>query len=128
MILSENVSHCIVTTAHQYIDRAYDYKTFDCVHFIVNVYHDVGIMIPRFGSVGHPPPDLNLSSDAFEEMPVGQTVFFKRKLSTSSRIWTHMAIIASSNELIHCSQHFGGKVTLTPKHEFMEIYAHIAKT
>jgi len=128
MILSADVSRHIVATAHTYIGKPYDFKMFDCVHFIMSVYREVGIEIPRFGGSGFPPPDLNLSALEFEQMPLGQTVFFKRRTSPSSRIWTHMAIIASPSELIHCSRHFGNKVTITAKPEFMEIYAHAMNT
>ena len=106
MVLSSDIASRIVVVAYQYLGRAYDFKTFDCVHFIVSVYRDVGIVIPRFGSAGFPPRDLHLSADEFEKMPLGHTVFFKRKANTSGRIWTHAAIIVSSCELIHCSRHF----------------------
>jgi cell wall-associated NlpC family hydrolase len=125
--LSPEVSNTITKIAHQYIGRPYDYKTFDCIHFIVNVYRDAGIIIPRFGGSGFPPEDLNLSTDEFEKMPLGQTVFFKRKESMSSRVWTHAAIIVSPHELIHCTRHFGGRVAVTPKHEFVRIYTHVSR-
>ena len=123
MILSGIMSRRVIRAAYAYSGTRYDYKTFDCVHFILRTYEDAGLPIPWFGPIGYPPPNLHLSAEEFERMPLGSTVFLKRKASTSARIWTHMAIIVSDHELIHCSRHFGGHVTVTPKNEFMGIYA-----
>ena len=123
MLLSESISNIIVKTASTYIGRPYDYKTFDCVHFIVSVYKDVGIFIPRFGSEGYPPSNLHLDLSGFQRMPRGHSVFFKRKTSMSSRVWTHMALIFSSTHLVHCSRHCGSGVVVTPRDEFLEMYS-----
>ncbi len=123
MLFSTDISQRIATVAYQYLGRPYDFKTFDCVHFVIDVYRDVGITIPVFGGKGFPPRDFHLSVDEFTRMPLGRIAFFKRKLNTNGRIWTHAAIIVSPYELIHCSKHFGGVVTVTEKTEFMEIYA-----
>jgi len=123
MVLSADVSPRIISCAAKYLGTPYDYKVFDCVHFILNAHRDAGIAIPRFGGSGFPPSDLHMSEEEFLLMPEGRTVFFKRKASTANRIWTHAAIIYSSKELIHCSRHFGGKVVITPKPEFMNVYA-----
>lgn len=123
MIFSEIVSARIVSTAYTYLGRAYDWRTFDCCHFIIAVYRDAGIHIPRFGPSGYPPADFHLSLDEFGRMPLGHSVFLKRKASPSNRIWTHMAIIISPTEFIHCSRHFGSKVTITSKIDFIETYA-----
>ncbi len=122
MILSAELSERIVVVAHSYIGREYDWHLFDCVHFVIAVYRQVGIEIPRFGSKGYPPSDFHLTAEEFYQMPLGQTVFFKRRASTSDRIWTHVAIIASPTELIHCSRHNGNGVRVTTKAEFLEIY------
>jgi cell wall-associated NlpC family hydrolase len=123
MVISTSMSGHIVTAACSYLAQPYSRGRLDCVHFVITVYHDVGIEIPRFGGVGYPPDDFHLSAHEFYLMPIGHSVFFKRKASLSNRIWTHMAIIVSSDELIHCSRHFGDRVVITQKAEFVETYA-----
>lgn len=115
MLLSAETSQKIVQTSLTYLGKPYDYKTFDCIHFIVSVYRDVGIIIPRFGGSGPPPTNINLSAEEFERMPLGHPVFFKRKLSTSNRIWTHAALILSSHEFIHGSRFYNNKIVITEK-------------
>jgi hypothetical protein len=61
-------------------------------------------------------------------MPIGHSVFFKRRASLSSRIWTHVAIIISPESLIHCSRNLGRAVVITPKIEFMEVYSLVSKS
>ena len=123
MILPTDIPDRIVAAAYSYLGKPYDFKTFDCVHFVISVYRDAGIAIPVFGAKGFPPIDFHLSAAEFAKMPLGHIVFFKRKLNTTGRVWTHAAIIVSPCELIHCSKHFGGVVTVTEKSEFVEIYA-----
>lgn len=123
MVLSKTVSDLIVASAYQYLDHPYDLRTFDCVRFVVSVYRNVSIEIPRFGSAGFPPSDFHLSAEEFAEKPRGHTVFFKRKANTSARLWTHMVIIVSPEELIHCSSRFGEKVVVTPWSDFLELYS-----
>lgn len=127
MILAPSTSDRIVSTAHQYLGKSFDYEKFNCVHFVRNVYHTIGIELPILHRSGYPPTDFHLSGDEFNLMPVGHSMFFKRKTSISSRIWTHIAIIASSHELIHCLRHCGNGVVITPKPVFMEIYALVPK-
>jgi cell wall-associated NlpC family hydrolase len=122
MTLTTSISDRIVSIAYSYIDRSFNYEKFDCVHFVIEVFETVGIDLPILNRVGFPPMDFNLSCEEFKLMPIGHSVFVKRKASTSSRIWTHVAIIVSSHELIHCSRHFGGKVVVTSLPEFLEIY------
>lgn len=128
MVFSGDLAQKIVTRAHQYLGQAYDWRTFDCVHFIVSVYRDVGIEIPRFGGIGYPPVDLHLSAEEFARMPLGHSVFFRRKASMANRIWTHAAIIVSPCELVHCSRHFGRVVVISPTTEFLEVYDLAPKT
>ncbi|MDD5165257.1 MAG: hypothetical protein PHG25_01840 [Candidatus Pacebacteria bacterium] len=123
MILSPSLSNSIVTIAHNYLGKPFDWHTFHCVHFVIEVYREAGIEMPAFTDAGYPPTDFHLSPEEFNLMPVGHSVFFKRRANTSNLIWTHMAIIASPNELIHCSRFFGCKVTVTSKIDFLEIYA-----
>ena len=127
MIHTPEISQRIVTIAHMYLGRPYDYKTFDCIHFIVGVYREVGITIPRFGAQGYPPPDFNLTPEEFLGKPLGSTIFLKRKATTSDRIWTHMVMIASPTDFIHCSRFFGNLVLLTPIETVLEYYYHVPK-
>lgn len=56
-------------------------------------------------------------------MPVGHTVFLRRKLSEKPKVWTHVVIVYSPTEVIHCSRHFGRQVTITPIGEILATYA-----
>lgn len=122
MVLSLEMSTNIIHAARRYIGKSYNFKTFDCIHFILNVYRGVGIQVDRFGGQGYPPENLHLNDIDFDKMPLGHSVFFKRKASMKDRLWTHAAIIISPHELIHCSRHFGNQVIITPKIDFMETY------
>lgn len=121
MVLSENVSSQIVTSAKRFIDRAYDGRNFNCVHFVREVYAEVGIVLPMINPHGYPPNNFHLSEIEFAMMPMGHCVFFKKIISRLPRIWTHVAIVASSDSLIHCSWR-AGKVVITSQTEFLDVY------
>jgi hypothetical protein len=123
VILSKSVSDLIIARAYQDLGRSYDLRTFDCVRYVVSVYRDVGIEIPQFGSRGLPPADFHLSAEEFAVKPIGHTVFLRRKANTSDRLWTHMVIIVSPDELIHCSSRFGNKVVVTRWDDLFELYS-----
>lgn len=127
MDLDRELSARIVLAAEKYVGKAYDWHTFDCVHFVLSVFQDVGIALPRLSGQWEPPPEFHLSEQELEAMPLGHSVFLKRKASTANKIWTHVAIIVSRDELIHCSRHFGRQVTITPKAELLEIYTVVPK-
>jgi cell wall-associated NlpC family hydrolase len=122
MIITESVSDLIVTVAFRYLDCPFDYEKFNCVHYVREVYSLAGIKLPLLDRAGFPPNDFHLSEEEFALMPRGHSVFFRRKASIAHRVWTHVAIIVSKDELIHCSRSFGKKVATTSKAEFMEIY------
>jgi hypothetical protein len=122
MILSISMSDRIITNAYHCIEESFDYEKFNCVHFVREVYFSVGIELPLLDRTGFPPEDFHLSKEEFALMPKGHSVFFRRKASISDRIWTHIALIASSDEIIHCSRSFGKKVSVTSVAEFMKIY------
>jgi cell wall-associated NlpC family hydrolase len=131
MVVSPSLSKIIVNIAVSHVGRPYEHQVFDCVSFFLEVYSAAGIKLPSSVVLnGHinPPDEFNLSSDEFVKMPLGHSVFFKRKISTSDRIWTHIAIIMSHDELIHCSGYFGRRVVVTPKDQFMEIYSLVPRT
>ena len=123
MVLTKDISDRIIIIAHSYLDRPFDYEKFNCVHFVREVFCSIRINLPLLERSGHPPEEFHLSIDEFKLMPIGHSVFFRRKATASNRIWTHVAIIASSNELIHCTRRFGGKVVVTRIDEFLEVYA-----
>jgi cell wall-associated NlpC family hydrolase len=122
MILSVVMARRIVTTSLNYVGTPYSWEEFNCVHFIRKVYGDVGIVFPRLVKEMDPPVDFHLSEKEFEGMPLGQSVFFKRKESQLARSWTHIAIIISPTELVHCARRLE-RVVVTPREEFLETYA-----
>jgi hypothetical protein len=123
MNITKEKSQHIIRTAEKYLEKPFDYWVYNCVHFIIDVYENNGIILPNIERYGYPPIGYHVIGEQFNSMPIGQSVFFKRKANTSNRIWTHVAIIYSNNELIHCSRHFGNKVVTTPKDQFLDIYA-----
>ena len=122
MVLSPILSERIILAAYQYLDHSFDYETFNCIHFVIKVYRDAGIELPLLVRGDYPPPDFHLAPDKFAVMPIGHSVFLKRKANLFDRVWTHAAIIVSSDSLIHCSRHFGHKVAVTEKSELLNIY------
>jgi len=123
MILSRDISDRIVDVSYYYLGKPFDWETFNCVHFVRKVYLEVDIYLPPLIRKGLPPAEFHLSDDEFTAMPIGHTVFFKRKESKLERLWTHVAIIIGPNELVHCTRNLGRGVVITPKSEFMEIYS-----
>jgi len=122
MILSNNLSNHIVDVSYRYLGKVFNYKEYNCVHFVREVYLNAGIIFPLLSVRDFPPVDFHLSDHEFSNMPIGHTVFFKRKESKSERFWTHVAIIISSDSMIHCTRHLGSGVIITPKSRFMEVY------
>jgi cell wall-associated NlpC family hydrolase len=123
VVLSQDLSKHIVAASYVYLGRPFIWETFNCFHFVKSVFVDVGIEFPMLDRYGFPPNDFHLSTEEFASMPPGHCVFFKRKTSPVKRYWTHMAIIVGPSELIHCTRHLGNGVTVTPKSEFVELYA-----
>jgi len=122
VILSKIISNRILEIATEYLGRDFDYEKFNCVHYVREVYFRVGIVLPILVRGEYPPPDFHLSHEEFSLMPLGHSVFFKRKTSMSDRYWTHVGIIFSTSEIIHCSWIFGDKVVITSLPEFFEVY------
>lgn len=123
MNLSTALAEQIITASRAYLGRPYDWRQFDCVHFVLQVYKDVGIELPRLSGQWLPPHEFHLSGEELVAMPIGHPVFLKRKLSQKPKIWTHVAIIYSPTEVIHCSRHFGRQVAITPVGEILATYA-----
>ena len=123
MIIPKNLSHIIVNISISYLDTPFDLERFNCVHFVRKVYKTVGVTLPLLCGHDFPPKEFHLTEQEFNLMPVGHSVFFRRKLSPSNRVWTHVAIIISDSQLIHCTRHCGMGVVCTEKKEFLEIYS-----
>jgi len=128
MFLSKDLSELIVTISFRYLGRPFDWDTFNCVHFVRKVYGEVGISLPLLVRGNLPPPDFHLSMYEFALMPIGHSVFFKRRASKLERYWTHVAIVVGPDKLIHCTRNLGSGVIISSKSEFMEIYDLAPKT
>ena len=122
MILSEALSRQIIAVTQKYVGRFFDWDTFNCVHFVREVYREVGIELPRLVRGKLPPQDFHLSKERFESMPLGHSVFFRRRTSISDRSWTHVAIIAGRDQLVHCTRHLGNGVSISSTLEFLNVY------
>jgi cell wall-associated NlpC family hydrolase len=121
MFISKTLAGSITTYASSYIGRPYDFDAFNCIHFVRQVYGNVGINFPLLDKRLFPPELFHLTPANFCLMPIGHSVFFKKRKSTLSRTWTHVAIIFSDSELIHCSRGFG-QVVITSVRDFLEVY------
>lgn len=123
MDLNKSLSQDIVRFAHECLGHEFCWTTFNCVHFVRRIYSQVGIEFPLLIRDALPPQEFHLTVEEFEKMPVGHSVFFKRRMSSNQRrSWTHVAIIAEGNTLVHCTRNLGVGVVLTPKAEFLEVY------
>ncbi|MBX4210840.1 C40 family peptidase [Candidatus Parcubacteria bacterium] len=122
MILTEILSQEIVTAARSYLGKPFDWDTFNCVHFIRMVYRDVGIVFPVLKRYDYPPAEFHLSAEAFSKMPIGHSVFFKRKAKSTARFWSHVAIIIGEDTLIHNTRHLGQGVSITEVSSLLYVY------
>ena len=127
MILLTHESDHIIRVGKSYLGQPFDYTHFNCVHFVRKVYSTIGIELPLLSRSMQPPNEFHLSRAELMAMPIGHTIFLKRRASVSDRLWTHVAIIFSPSELIHCTRHFEGGVVITPATEFFEAYTLVTK-
>jgi len=123
MFLTQDVSTKIVNVSMGYLGHTFIWETFNCVHFVRKVYQESGISFPTLIKMRLPPADFHLSKEEFAEMPIGHSVFFKRRESQSVRYWTHVAIIIGKDSLIHCTRNLGIGVVVSSKAEFQEVYS-----
>lgn len=122
MILSKIIANRIVSISYGYLGTRFSLESFNCVHFVRGVYAAVGVNLPTLDRYDFPPREFHLSQQEFVSMPIGHSVFFKRKEGGCSRPWNHIAIIASKCTLIHCTRYIGNGVVLTPVSVFLETY------
>lgn len=106
--------HAVVSTALQYLGRAYT-STFTCIDFVREVYLAHGWTIP--------PPTLNIRADQLlDNPPIGFVLYLRLKTSGHTEGWTHIAIVISADTCIHCSYFFGKRVVLTPTAKLLALY------
>lgn len=123
MILTEARSRQIVLVAKSYLGTQFDWHTFNCVHFVAEVYGSVGIDFPRLVRYGLPPRNFHLSHSEFLKMPIGHSVFLKRKTTLApTRYWTHIVIIIGQDQLIHCTRNLGKGVIISTPQELLSVY------
>ena len=121
MILTPDLRQSIIATARSYIGTPKS-PAFNCVDFVRKVLATNGIVLPLINPYTQPPiewgiKDLSLCNDAF-----GEIIFLKRILSQSDRPWTHVALVVSQSECIHCSSYFGRQVSKTSFEDLFTVY------
>ncbi len=122
MKLSSSERACIVARAKSYISKPFNYRRFNCVHFVREVYDYVGIILPPLPPYDYPPSDFHLSEEDLAVMPIGHIIFLKRKEEVTSRFWTHVALIYSHTEFIHCSRYIGNSVNIVSIKQMFAVY------
>ena len=122
MILDKKLADKIVMNSLVHVNKPFDFLNFNCVHFVRVVYESVGIRFPILRKEVVPPRNFHLSESEFYCMPIGHSLFFYRKESSLVRPWTHVAIIISPTEMIHCTRNLGDGVTVTSRDEMLEKY------
>ena len=113
LLLPETVE-LILKEAESMLGKPYLNKSFNCVHFVVEVCKKIGI----------PPPlmeenlQLPLTSN-----DIGSVILLdkKTKPSKSRKRFTHCGIVHTDG-LIHCSYYFGKCVSITPWDKVFDFY------
>ena len=123
MVLTKKLSDEIVRVSYTYLGKEFCWTTFNWVHFVREVYGQVGILVPLLNKQYPPPKYFHLTDSEFEKMPIGHSVFFRRRLSqVTNRTWTHVGIIIGRDEIIHCTRNLGNGVVITTRHDMLEVY------
>lgn len=122
MFLDKKLADKIVNNSTIHLGKPFNFLSFNCVHFVRVVYESVGIKFPILRKDIVPPREFHLSECEFSSMPIGHSVFFYRKECSLVRPWTHVAIIISSTELIHCTRNLGDGVVVTLRDEMLDKY------
>ncbi|MBP9771499.1 MAG: C40 family peptidase [Candidatus Pacebacteria bacterium] len=111
----------VIAEAHLYLDRPYD-ENFGCVDFVRRVYQVVGVEIPRLMKYVPPPHWINIDPKEIDNPPPGHLMFLRRKLTKTTRPWTHVVLILPDQKCIHCSRHFGEKVCISSLEDIFVLY------
>jgi cell wall-associated NlpC family hydrolase len=124
MELSQEKREAVVAIALEYLDREWG-DHFNCITFVREVYRKVCVDVPLIYSHVPPPKECNISADGLDCWHEGLILFLKRKGYTGSRTWTHVGITMPSGRLIHCSDYFGKRVSITQKEEIFTFYQYV---
>jgi hypothetical protein len=117
MNLSQDQREAVVRISGEYLGRKREIG-FSCVDFVRTVYGRIGIEIPLLMPKMLPPVEFNLRREYLLNPPLGEIIFFKDRSDKRLRLWTHLGIVYSVCEIIHCSLFLGEQVVITPI-EFM---------
>ncbi len=121
MQLTKDQTKRVVEVALSYLDHPYIPRKFECVDFVRAVYANIGIIMPKFASYS-PPVAFNVEIQVVSDLPIGHPIFLRDKHDPRKRAWTHIGIIFSKNECIHCSLFWGRKVVISSFEEIFERY------
>ncbi len=119
MELTDKQAQVILLESEKLINKKRE-PDFTCVDFVRQVYKKARIEIPLIGP-NKTPEKFNINESQLQNPPLGRLVFMKKKVTSKSRYWTHVGIIFTRTQLIHCSNMFGKKVCIT---ELEEIWKH----
>lgn len=124
MKLNKETRDAVVFVSLKYIGERWT-KEFTCIDFVRDVYRKVGIELPLVWGYSVPQKEFNISKKDFISWTYGYIVFLKRKKYSGKRVWTHLAITLPNGRIIHCSERFGGNVSIVTKEEVLSIYQYI---
>ena len=124
MNLTRGKREAVVVLSTRHLGKKWS-KNFNCLTFVREVYREVGVEIPLVYSHTLPPKDFSISVDNLNSWYEGDILFLKRRGYAGERTWTHVGITLPGEKLIHCSEYFGGQVTITPKEEIFSFYHYV---
>ena len=121
MNLSQEQRESIIKISIGYLRREREVG-FSCVDFVRLVYRQIGIDIPLLMPKLPPPSEINIKREDLGFLPLGEIIFLRDRSDGRPRPWTHVGIVYSPFEIIHCSLFFGGCVVITPIQLIWERY------
>ena len=111
----------VVEIALTYLNQPYR-KGFRCVEFVREVYCQIGIHLPILQSWA-PPQGFNIFKEQLIDPPAGHVMFLRdRDDPRKERSWTHVVILISKLNCIHCSLFSGEKVVISTLEEIYKRY------
>lgn len=121
MNLLQSQRELVVKIAQGYLGkkRRNDFK---CIDFVRMVYRGIDIVVPQISPSLFPPKEFNIAKEDLDKPPLGGVIFLRDRGDRRLRTWTHVGIIYSPTEIIHCSLYFGGCVVITPIQSVWERY------
>ncbi|HEY0220630.1 MAG TPA: NlpC/P60 family protein [Candidatus Paceibacterota bacterium] len=109
MNLTDEQVRTIVREAKSYLGHKYR-PGFKCIDYVRKVYQTAGINIGILGP-NSPPAELNIEKEKLQSPPTGSLIFLRNKTEKRERAWSHLVIVLSNDECIHCSLFIGEVVT-----------------